>query len=136
MSIDRAALEGELEEKFVAASGPGGQHVNKTASAVQLRFNVKRSSLFDDEQKWRIRRALGSRVTEDGDIILFAQSQRSQQRNREDARDRLVEMLEKAVHKPKARRPTKVSKAAKARRVDSKTKRGDIKKNRGRVSFD
>jgi ribosome-associated protein len=136
MTIDRAALEAELDEKFVAASGPGGQHVNKTASAVQLRFNVKRSSLFDDEQKWRIRRALGSRVTEDGDIILFAQSQRSQQRNREDARDRLVELLEKAVHKPKPRKATKVSKAAKARRVDGKTKRGDLKKNRGRVSFD
>jgi ribosome-associated protein len=136
MSIDRAALEGELEEKFVAASGPGGQHVNKTASAVQLRFNVKRSSLFDDEQKWRIRRALGSRITEDGDIILFAQSQRSQQRNREDARDRLVEMLAKAVHKQKARKATKPSKAAKARRVDSKTMRGDVKKKRGRVSVD
>ena len=136
MSIDRAALEAELEEKFVAASGPGGQHVNKTASAVQLRFNIKRSSLFDDEEKWRIRRALGSRVTEDGDLILFAQSQRSQQRNREEARDRLVEMLEKAVVKPKARRATKPSKAAKARRVDSKTKRGNVKKNRGKVSFD
>ena len=136
MSIDRAALEGELEEKFVAASGPGGQHVNKTASAVQLRFNVKRSSLFDDEQKWRIRRALGSRITDDGDIILFAQSQRSQQRNREDARDRLVEMLAKAVHKQKARKATKPSKAAKARRVDSKTMRGDVKKKRGRVSVD
>jgi ribosome-associated protein len=136
VSIDRAALEAELEEKFVAASGPGGQHVNKTASAVQLRFNIKRSSLFDDEEKWRIRRALGSRVTEDGDLILFAQSQRSQQRNREEARDRLVEMLEKAVVKPKARRATKPSKAAKARRVDSKTKRGNVKKNRGKVSFD
>lgn len=136
MKIDRAALEAELEEKFVSASGPGGQHVNKTASAVQLRFNIKRSALFDDEEKWRIRRALGSRVTDDGDLLIFAQSERSQQRNRDEARDRLVEMLEKAVFKPKKRLATKPSKAAKARRVDNKTKRGDVKKNRGRVSFD
>ncbi len=136
MSIDRAALEAELEEKFVSASGPGGQNVNKVASAVQLRFNVKRSALFDDEQKWRIRRALGSRVTEDGDILVFAQTQRSQQRNREEARDRLVEMLEKAMVRPKKRIATKPSKAATKRRLEGKAKRGEVKRARGRIPHD
>jgi ribosome-associated protein len=136
VKIDREALEAEIEEKFVSASGPGGQNVNKVASAVQLRFNIKRSALFDDEEKWRIRRALGSRVTTDGDIMIFAQTQRSQQRNREEARDRLAEMLEKAVVKPKKRVATKPSKAAKQRRLDGKSKRSDVKRNRGRVDSD
>lgn len=136
MKIDREALEAELEEKFVSASGPGGQNVNKVASAVQLRFNVKRSALFDDEVKWRIRRALGPRVTEEGDIVIHAQTQRSQQRNREEARERLVEMLEKASFKPKKRVATKPSKAQKQRRLDGKSKRSETKRNRGRVGHD
>ncbi len=136
MKIDRAALEAELEEKFVGASGPGGQNVNKVASAVQLRFNVKRSALFDDEVKWRIRRALGPRVTDDGDIIIHAQTLRSQQRNRDEARDRLVDMLEKASFKPKKRVATKPSKAQKQKRLDGKAKRSKVKEGRGRINSD
>jgi len=129
-------IEHELEEKFVTAGGPGGQNVNKVASAVQLRFNVKTSHALTDEEKWMIRRALASRITDDGEIILFVQTHRSQPRNREEARTRLIEMLDKALVKPKKRVKTKPSKAAKQRRLDSKAKRSDVKRNRGRIDHD
>ena len=127
-------FEHELEEKFVTAGGPGGQNVNKVASAVQLRWNVKTSHAFDDEQKWMIRRALGNRINDEGELVLFVQTHRSQVRNREEARERLVELLEKALVKPKRRVATKPSKAAKQRRLDGKKTRSDVKKNRGRVT--
>lgn len=136
MSLDRSIIERELEESFVTAGGPGGQNVNKVATAVQLRFNVKTSQALDDEQKWMIRRALASRITNDGELVIFAQTQRSQQRNREEARERLYDLLEKSLVKPKKRIKTKPSKAAKARRMDSKAKRGAVKRNRGRVDHD
>lgn len=127
-------FEHELEEKFVTAGGPGGQNVNKVASAVQLRWNVKTSHAFDDEQKWMIRRALANRINEDGELVLFIQTHRSQVRNREEARERLVELIEKSLVKPKKRLATKPSKAAKRRRMDDKAIRSKVKANRGRVS--
>jgi ribosome-associated protein len=129
-------LEHELDEKFVTAGGPGGQNVNKVATAVQLRFNVKTSHAFDDEQKWMIRRALGNRINEEGELVLFVQTHRSQARNREEARTRLVEMLEKALVKPKKRVKTKPSRAQKEKRLEGKAKRSQIKRNRTRIEHD
>ena len=129
-------FEHELEEKFVTAGGPGGQNVNKVASAVQLRWNVKTSHAFDDEQKWMIRRALGNRINDEGELVLFIQTHRSQVRNREEARERLVELLEKALVKPKRRVATKPSKAQKQRRLEGKAHRSDVKAKRGRIDQD
>lgn len=126
-------FEHELEEKFVTSSGPGGQNVNKVASAVQLRFNLLRSGAFSEEEKARIVRSLGPRITDGGDIILFVQEQRSQTRNREAARERLVAMLEKALIVPKRRVPTRPSRAAKQRRLDTKSIRSEVKRGRGKI---
>jgi ribosome-associated protein len=129
-------FEHELEEKFVTAGGPGGQNVNKVASAVQLRWNVKASHAFDDEQKWMIRRALANRINDEGELVLFIQTHRSQARNRDEARERLVEMLEKALVKPKKRLKTKPSRGQKEKRLEGKSKRSEVKRNRGRITDD
>jgi ribosome-associated protein len=129
-------FEHELEEKFVTAGGPGGQNVNKVASAVQIRWNVKKSHAFDDEQKWMIRRALANRINEEGELVLFIQTHRSQVRNREEARERLVELIEKSLVKQKKRVATKPSKAQKQRRLEGKAIRSKVKANRSRISDD
>jgi len=129
-------FEHELEEKFVTAGGPGGQNVNKVASAVQIRWNVKKSHAFDDEQKWMIRRALANRINDEGELVLFIQTHRSQVRNREEARERLVELIEKSLVKQKKRVATKPSKAQKQRRLEGKAIRSKVKANRGRISDD
>lgn len=123
----------EIEETFVRAAGPGGQHVNKTSSAVQLRFDVRNSPSLPDDVRWRLEKLAGSRLTKDGVLVLIAQEQRSQKRNREEALERLLELIREASHRPTPRVKTRVSRAAKRRRVDDKKHHGAIKTLRRRL---
>lgn len=125
----------EFTERMVKASGPGGQHVNKTSNAVELRFDVGASTL-PDHAKDRLRRLAGSRLSQDDVLILFSQGSRSLEMNRQEARERLADLIRQALHRPKARRPTKPTKASKLRRLDSKARRGGIKSMRGRPTSD
>lgn len=126
----------EIQESFVRAAGPGGQHVNTTSTAVQLRFDVRRSPSLPDDVRQRLERLAGRRLTRDGVLVLVAQGQRSQLRNREEALARLVELILEATHKPVPRVKTKVSKAAKRRRVDDKKRHGTVKALRRARSSD
>ena len=119
--------EAELEESFVRASGPGGQNVNKLSTAVQLRFDVRRSPSLPNDVAIRLMKAAGSRLTLDGVIVITAQRHRTQERNRADARERLVELIREAATPPKPRRATKPTKASKLRRLESKKRRSGVK---------
>ena len=129
ISID----ESELEETFVRASGPGGQHVNKSSTAVQLRFDAARSPSLPQDVRERLLKLAGSRRTADGEIVIDARRYRSQDRNREDARERLVALIHRAASPPPKRRPTRPSKAAKRARLQDKRYRANIKRLRGRT---
>ncbi|MEZ5284784.1 MAG: alternative ribosome rescue aminoacyl-tRNA hydrolase ArfB [Vicinamibacterales bacterium] len=131
LSID----ERELDERFVRASGPGGQNVNKVATAVELRFDVAGSSLPSDV-KARLSALAGRRLTADGVLLVDSREHRTQAQNREAARERLVDLIRKATIKPVRRRPTKVTKAAKQRRLTTKKQRSDVKARRARPSRD
>jgi ribosome-associated protein len=117
----------EIEESFVRSTGPGGQHVNTTSTAVQLRFDVRHSPSLTDDIRHRLERLAGRRLTRDGVIVLVAQGQRSQMRNREEALERLVALVREAARPPTPRKKTRVSKAAKRRRVDDKKHHGAVK---------
>ena len=128
--------EAEFVESFVRASGPGGQNVNKTSTAVELRFDVARSPNLPPDVAQRLMKLAGARLTLEGVIVIFAQRFASQIRNREDARERLRALIEKAQERPKPRRPTKPTLASKTRRLDAKSRRGGVKSMRGRVDAD
>ena len=124
----------EIEESFTRASGPGGQGVNTTDSAVLLRFDVRNSPNLPEAVKIRLEALGGSRMTREGVLVLRSEGARSQLLNRQEVRDRLFDLIREATFVPKKRRPTKPSKAAKARRMDGKTKRSTVKSLRGRVT--
>ncbi len=125
--------EAEISESFIRASGPGGQNVNKVASAVQLRFDVRQSSSLPPPVRERLERLAGNRVSQDGILVITAQRFRSQERNRADALDRLVALIVRAATPPRLRRATRPSPAARQRRLAAKALRARLKQQRASV---
>lgn len=131
--------DSELEERFVRASGPGGQNVNKVSTAVQLRFDPSRSpalSALSPDVRERLRVLAGSRMTNEGVLVIDARSHRTQSQNREDARERLADLIRRSLVRPKRRKKTRPGLAAKQRRIDTKKRRGAIKSGRGKLRGD
>ncbi len=132
LSID----DQELEENFIQASGPGGQNVNKVATAVQLRFDARNSPSLTPEIRARLWKLAGSRISQDGVLIVVAREHRTQERNRAEARRKLLELLHAATIEPRKRRPTKPTAASKKRRLEAKTRRSGIKRLRSAKTED
>jgi len=128
-----ALADSELAWKAVRASGPGGQHVNKTSTAIELRFDVRGSPSLPEPVRARLYRLAGSRLTQDGVLVIFAQSTRSQEMNRAEALDRLIALIRKAAEPPPPpRKKTRPTLASKRRRIESKVRRGGVKAMRGK----
>lgn len=130
VTVDLALPMRALEFEFIRSSGPGGQNVNKVATAVQLRFDAASSAALPDDVRLRLMKLAGKRATADGSIVILARRFRSQERNRTDAIERLVALIQKAAEKPKPRRRTKPSAAAKHRRLEQKRRHGEKKQAR------
>ena len=129
--------EREIDENFVRASGPGGQNVNKLSTAVQLRFDIRHSPSLAPDVRSRLEGLAGSRLTRDGVLVIIAQRHRTQARNRQDALDRLIDLIRQAAVRPVKRRPTRPTKASRERRIEGKKRRGGIKRLRhAKPSFD
>jgi ribosome-associated protein len=135
---DRISLDdSEIEESFVRSSGPGGQNVNKLSTAVQLRFDVRRSPSLPNDVAIRLMRIAGKRLTKDGVLVLVAQNHRTQERNRAEAMDRLVALIQEAAIPPIPRRATKPTRASKMERLETKKRRSGVKNlRRSKPSFD
>jgi len=129
--------ESEIAESFVRSSGPGGQNVNKLSTAVQLRFDVRRSPSLPNDVAVRLMRLAGKRLTKDGVLVIVAQNHRTQERNRAEALERLIALVQEAAVRPVPRRPTKPTKASREKRLEGKKLRSGIKgMRRGKISFD
>ena len=133
VTADIAIPESEISERFVRASGPGGQNVNKVSTAVELRFDPSHSTAIPRDVRDRLRVLAGSRMTADGVLVIDARRHRTQAQNREDARERLAELVRQALVKPRRRRATKPGKGAVERRIETKKRRSDTKRARGRI---
>ena len=128
--------DGELQFRAARASGPGGQHVNKTSTAIELRFDARASPSLPEDVRERLERLAGARLTQDGVIVLFAQVFRSQELNRQDALERLLALIRQAGHRPKARKATRPTYSSKLRRLERKAGRSDIKSMRTKPNLD
>lgn len=126
----------EIEVRHARASGPGGQHVNKTSTAIELRFDVRRSASLPEDVRERLERLAGSRLTQDGVLVLFAQAHRSQEMNRQAAIERLAALIARATERPKPRKATKPTYASRQRRLQGKASRAGVKAMRAKPSLD